>query len=74
MGSLYLGSETVTSYTATTLIDSEHHADLRDGLIMLESQVLGVHNASIYICVDSAPGLVALEKDPVLVSNHIKLV
>ena len=66
--------ETVSSYTLITLIDSEKHGDLHEGIVMLCAEIhcLGDHGA--HICIDPAPGLVALVDDALLTQHGISLV
>ena len=65
--------ETVSSFTLTTLIDSERSNDLRDGLLFLCSEVRCLGDGGIHIRVDSAPGLVSLVNDPTLEKHGITL-
>ena len=62
--------ESVTSYTLALMIESEKHEILREILLCAEVRTL---NSLISIRVDSAPGLVALENDPMLLKNGITL-
>ncbi len=66
--------ETVSSYTLSTMLESERHADLRDGLVTLASQVKSLGDCGIHIRVDSAPGLVALKNDSILQDYGVSLV
>ena len=65
--------ETVSSYTLTTLIKSEKHEDLRNGLIVLCSQLRSLHDGGVTVRVDPAPGFCALATDPILLSHGITL-
>ena len=65
--------ETVSSYTLTTLIKSEKHEDLRNGLIVLCSQLRSLHDGGVTVRVDPAPGFCALVTDPILLSHGITL-
>ena len=65
--------ETVSSYTLTTLIKSEKHEDLRNGLIVLCSQLRSLHDGGVSVRVDPAPGFCALATDPILLSHGITL-
>ena len=64
--------ESVTSYTLALMIESEKHEILREAILMLCAEVRTL-NSLISIRVDSAPGLVALENDPMLLKNGITL-
>ena len=64
--------ESVTSYTITMLIESEKHDDFRDAILMMCSEVR-LLNGLVSIRVDSAPGLLSLQKDPLLSKNGITL-
>ena len=66
--------ETVSSYTLATILQSERHTDLRDGLLMLASQVRSLGDSGIHIRVDAAPGLVALRQDTMLQKYGISLI
>ena len=66
-------SETVSSYTLTTLIQSEKHEDLRDALIVLCSQLRSLHDGSATVLVNLAPGFCALATDPIFHSHGITL-
>ena len=66
--------ETVTSFTATMCLASERHGDLREGIIMLVSQLQPPSESNVFIRVDSAPGLAALKDDPMLAQQRITLV
>ena len=65
--------ETVSSYTLTTLIKSEKHEDLRNGLLVLCSQLRSLHDGGVTVRVDPAPGFCALATDPILLSHGITL-
>ena len=65
--------ETVSSYTLTTLIQSEKHKDLRNALIVLCSQLRSLHDGGATIRVEPAPGFCALASDPILLSHGITL-
>ena len=65
--------ETVSSYTLTTLIQSERHEDLRNALIVLCSQLRSLHDGGATVRVDPAPGFCALASDPILLSHGITL-
>ena len=65
--------ETVSSYTLTTLIKSEKHEDLRNGLIVLCSRLRSLHDGGVTVRVDPAPGFCALATDPILLSHGITL-
>ena len=65
--------ETVSSYTVTTIINSEKKEDLREGLLLLCAEVSCSGNKAITIRVDPAPGLVSLQNDQTLKSHGISL-
>ena len=62
--------ETVTSFSVTTFMNSETHADHRDALLTLSAEVKGF---SAEVRVDPAPGLTCLRDDPILKENGIAL-
>ena len=63
--------ETVSSYTLTTLIQTEEHEDLRNALIVLCSQLRSLHDGGATVRVDPAPGFCALAIDPILLAHGI---
>ena len=63
--------ETLTSYTATTFVESENHNDLRNALILLSAELKGFHSE---IRVDPAPGLASLRDDVILKQKGITIV
>ncbi len=63
--------ETLTSYTASMLVASEKHQDLRDAIIILTVGLKGVESE---IRVDPAPGLACLRNDPILKGKGISVV
>ena len=62
--------ETVTSFSATTIIKSESQIDLRESLIILSAELKGFLSE---IRVDPAPGLACLRNDQVLKKHGIVL-
>ena len=62
--------ETLTSYTATTFVESENHNDLRSALIFLSAEMKGFHAE---IRVDPAPGLACLRNDTILKEKGITI-
>ena len=65
--------ETVSSYTLTSLIESEKHEHLRDGLLILSVGLRSLCDHGVTIRVDPAPGFSALHNDKDLLSHGIKL-
>ena len=65
--------ETVSSYTLTSLIESEKREDLRDGLLILSVGLRSLCDHGVTIRVDPAPGFSALHNDKDLLSHCIKL-
>lgn len=65
--------ETVSSFTAASLIASEKHDDLRNAILVMSADLRSLCDGGITIRVDSAPGFVALQKDPILLSHGIRL-
>ena len=65
-------TETVSSYTLTTLIKTEKHEDPHNTLIVFCSQLHSLHDGSATVHVDPAPGC-ALVTDPILLSHGITL-
>ena len=63
--------ENLTSYTATTFVDSETKKDLRDALLMLSAELTGAQSE---VRVDPAPGLAPLRGDPVLMEHGVSIV
>ena len=65
--------ETVSSYTRTSLIESEKREHLRDGLLILSVGLRSLCDHGVTIRVDPVPGFSALHKDKDLLSHSIKL-
>ena len=65
--------ESVTSFTAACLIDSEDHTTLRDGLIKLCVELRPLDGPVAIVRTDPAPGFVKLAQDPVLLEHRISL-
>ena len=65
--------ETVSSYTLTSLIESEKREHLRDGLLILSVGLRSLCDHGVTIRVDPAPGFSALHNDKDLLSHGIKL-
>ena len=65
--------EYVTSYTRTMLIDNERHETLREGLIMLCSELQPMDGPLSVIRTDPAPGFVALVNDKLLSQHRITI-
>ena len=65
--------EYVSSYTFTTLIQSEGHVDLRDNLIKLLVGFIPLEGPKAVVRVDPASGFKALENDPLLTKHRIHL-
>ena len=63
--------ETLTSYTTTTFVDSESHADMRNALLILSAEMKGSHSE---IRVDPAPGLACLRGDAVLKKKGVTVI
>ena len=65
--------ESVTSLTATTLLEDERHHTLRDALIRLCIQMRPPDGPPAVIRTDPAPGFKALSDDPLLKQHRITL-
>ncbi|MCG7866391.1 MAG: hypothetical protein JAY74_08440, partial [Candidatus Thiodiazotropha taylori] len=65
--------ETVSSYTAASLIENEKHDTLRDALARLCIELHPIDGPSAVIRTDPAPGFVALKNDPMLQRLNISL-
>ena len=65
--------ETVSSYTLTTIIESERHECLREAILTLCEEVKSLGDGGIHIRIDPAPGLVKLTNDPLLAQHGITL-
>ncbi len=65
--------ESVTSYTASSLLSSETRDDLRDGLIRLCLPLVPLDGPSAVIRTDSAPGFRALTNDELLKHSRITI-
>ena len=65
--------ETVSSYTLTSLIESEKREHLQDGLLILSVGLRSLCDHGVTIRVDPAPGFSALHNDKDLLSDGIKL-
>ena len=65
--------ETVSSYTLTTLIQSERHEDLHNAIIVLCSQLRSLRDGGATVRVDPAPGFCSLASDQILLSHGITL-
>ena len=68
---IFVLRETVTSFTASMLIDNEQRDTLRNTLIQLINQIRSIDGPLATIRVDPAPGFQALRNDEVLKSNHL---
>jgi len=65
--------ETITSYTNTSLLNSATHESLRSALLCLCLALRPLVRPHAVICVDPAPGFVALQNDNVLAHHGISL-
>ena len=65
--------ETVSSYTAASLIENDKHDTLRDALARLCIELHPIDGPSAIIRTDPAPAFVALKNDPVLQRLNISL-
>ena len=65
--------ESSSSFTMTSLIDSEKHDHVRDSLLIMCAELRPLGDDQVTIRVDAAPCFVALVKDPVLLKNNITL-
>ena len=65
--------ESVSSYTAASLIDNEKQETLRDALARLCLELHPIDGPSAVIRTDPAPGFVALKNDPVLQRLNISI-
>ena len=65
--------ESVSSYTAASLIDNEKQETLRDALARLCLELHPIDGPSAVIRTDPAPGFVALTNDPVLQRLNISI-
>nr|XP_022310274.1 uncharacterized protein LOC111115730 isoform X2 [Crassostrea virginica] len=65
--------EYVTSYTRTLLIENERHETLREGLLILCSELLPLDGPFAVIRTDPAPGFAALIKDKLLAKHRISI-
>ena len=65
--------EVVSSYTTTSLIDSEQHNDIRSALIKNTVKLIPLDGPLAVIRVDPAPGFRALVNDPLLRKHRIQL-
>ena len=65
--------ESVTSYTASSLLSGETRDDLRDGLIRLCLPLVSLDGPSAVIRTDSAPGFRALTNDELLIRSRITI-
>ena len=68
-----VGREYVTSYTRTMLMDNERHETLREGFIMLCSELQPMDGPLSVIRTDPAPGFVALVNDTLLLQHRITI-
>lgn len=66
--------ETVSSFTATTFLDSESAQNLKEGLLVLLAQLQCLQGQPIEVRTDSAPGLQALANDAELNHHHVTIV
>ena len=62
-----------TSYTAASIVDSEHKHSLFDALICLVISLCPLDGPSSVIRVDSAPGFASLVDDPLLQQQRINI-
>ena len=65
--------EYVSSFTATCLISSEQHGDLRNALIRLLVGMVPLDGPCAIVRVDPAPGFKALKGDSILKKHRIEL-
>jgi hypothetical protein len=65
--------EYVTSFTATTLLDSECHASLREGLVKLCAELKPHDGPFAVIRTDAAPGFTALVNDEFLKQQRLMI-
>ena len=65
--------EYVSSFTATCLISSEQHGELRNALIRLLVGMVPLDGPCAIVRVDPAPGFKALKGDPILRKHRIEL-
>ena len=65
--------ETVSSYTLTSIVQSEKRDDLRNALLVLCYQLRSLHHGGVTIRVDPAPGFCVLVNDKSLLSHGITL-
>lgn len=65
--------DTFSSFTVTQFIESEQHDDIREGIIMLISNLRPSIQSPVKIRVDTAPGLQSLKQDAVLSKLNIQL-
>ena len=56
--------ETVSSYTVASIVDSERHEHLLNGLLILYAELKSLHDGGVTVRVDPASGFSALMKDP----------
>ena len=65
--------ETISSYTLTSIIESEKHEDLRNAIMVLCSELRSLCDGGVTVRVDPAPGFVALTNDRMLQFHGITL-
>lgn len=65
--------DTFSSFTVTQFIESEQHSDIREGIIMLISNLRPSIQSPVSIRVDTAPGLQSLKQDAILTKLNIHL-
>ena len=70
---IFVLRETVTSFTFTTTVESEKHADLRDALLLLCAEVRSLSDVCLHVRTDPAPGFLALAHDSALQKAGITL-
>ena len=63
----------MTSFTATRLLSSETHQDLRDALICICSELTPTRGPLAVVRVDAAPGFQALREDEILRKSHLQI-
>ena len=62
--------ETVSSFTLTTMMESEKHDDIRNAILALCAEVRCLGDEDITIRIDSGPGLAAITNDPTLTTRN----
>ena len=65
--------ESVTSYTASCIVDNERHQTLAEALVHLCSDLRPLDGPFAVVRVDPAPGFVALRDSPLLADHRISL-